>query len=78
MSSTNPEAPLIPDWTTSRSSRTSSSTTPSTTWVHHLLARLPVQVHLLQPAMLTGTTYRYKSAGRIVEELDILIKQYDP
>ena len=31
---------------------------------------------LLQPAMLTGTTYRYKSAGRLVEELDILINQY--
>jgi len=26
--------------------------------------------------MLTGTTYRYKSAGRIVEELDILINRY--
>ena len=26
--------------------------------------------------MLTGTTYRYKSAGRLVEELDILIHQY--
>jgi radical SAM superfamily enzyme YgiQ (UPF0313 family) len=26
--------------------------------------------------MLTGTTYRYKSAGRIVEELDILINKY--
>ena len=26
--------------------------------------------------MLTGTTYRYKSAGRIVEELDILINRF--
>jgi radical SAM superfamily enzyme YgiQ (UPF0313 family) len=26
--------------------------------------------------MLTGTTYRYKSAGRIVEELDLLINKY--
>jgi radical SAM superfamily enzyme YgiQ (UPF0313 family) len=26
--------------------------------------------------MLTGTTYRYKSAARIVEELDILINRY--
>lgn len=27
--------------------------------------------------MLTGTTYRYKSAGRIVQELDILVNQFN-
>jgi anaerobic magnesium-protoporphyrin IX monomethyl ester cyclase len=27
--------------------------------------------------MLTGTTYRYKSAARIVQELDILVNQYN-
>ncbi|MBI2526499.1 MAG: B12-binding domain-containing radical SAM protein [Candidatus Rokubacteria bacterium] len=26
--------------------------------------------------MLTGTTYRYKSAGRIVQELDVLVNRY--